>query len=158
MKERTLYALPAMAFAVSRIGYYLLGVRFDARPILHYYQFLDPELLKHRLIESMFYLHVQPPGWDIYTAIALKLFPQSYPIAFHFAPLVLGLSICWLTFYLMRVLGVSRWIAFTLAACFIVSPGVILFENYMLYEYLVCFLLVAAAAVLWRYAAGGSLP
>ena len=64
MKERTLYALLAMAFAVSRLGYYLLGVRFDARPVLHYYQFLDPELLKHRLFESLFYLHVQPPGLE----------------------------------------------------------------------------------------------
>jgi hypothetical protein len=133
-------------------------VRFDARPILHYYQFVDPDLLKRRLIESMYYLHVQPPGWNIYTGIALKLFPQSYPIALHVAHLVLGLAICWLTFYLMRMLGVSRWIAFALAAWFAVSPGVVLFENYMLYEYVVSFLLVAAAAALWRYAAGNSLP
>lgn len=133
-------------------------MRFDARPILHYYQFVDPDLLKRRLIESMYYLHVQPPGWNIYTGIALKLFPQSYPIALHVAHLVLGLAICWLTFYLMRMLGVSRWIAFALAAWFAVSPGVVLFENYMLYEYVVSFLLVAAAAALWRYAAGNSLP
>ena len=52
MKERTLYALLAMVFAVSRLGYYLLGVRFDARPVLHYYQFVDPELLKHRLFRE----------------------------------------------------------------------------------------------------------
>jgi hypothetical protein len=145
-------------FVLSRLGYYLLGVRFDARPVLHYYQFVDPDLLKHRLIESMYYLHVQPPGWNIYTGIALKLFPQAYPIALHIAHLVLGLAICWLTFYLMRMLGVSRWIAFALAAWFAVSPGVVLFENYMLYEYVVSFLLVAAAAALWRYAAGNSLP
>jgi Dolichyl-phosphate-mannose-protein mannosyltransferase len=155
-KERSPYGLLAVLFIFSRIGYYLLGVRFDARPLLHYYQFIDPELLKHRLIESMYYLHVQPPGWNLYTGIALKLFPQSYPIAFHIANLVLGLVICWLTYYLMRVLGVSRWIAFALAAWFTVSPGVILFENFMLYEYAVSFLLVAAAASLWRYAADGS--
>ena len=69
-----------MLFALSRLGYYLAGVRFDARPILHYYQFVDPQLLKHRLIESMYYLHVQPLGLNIYTGIALKLFPQSYPL------------------------------------------------------------------------------
>ena len=133
-------------------------MRFDARPILHYYQFVDPQLLKHRLIESMIYLHVQPPGLNIYTGIALKLFPHSYPIALHIAHLVLGLAICWLIYYLMRVLSVSRWIAFALAAWFTVSPGVVLFENYMLYEYVVCFLLVASAAALWRYAAVDSLP
>jgi hypothetical protein len=145
-------------FALSRLGYYLAGVRFDARPILHYYQFVDPQLLKHRLIESMYYLHVQPLGLNIYTGIALKLFPQSYPIALHIAHLAMGLAICCLIFYLIRVLGVSRWIAFALAAWFTVSPGVVLFENYMLYEYVVSFLLVGAAAALWRYAAGNSLP
>jgi hypothetical protein len=143
-------------FVLSRLGYYLLGVRFDARPVLHYYQFVDPELLKHRLIESMYYLHVQPPGLNIYAGLALKLFPQSYPIALGMVHLVLGLAICWLIYYLMRVLGVSRAIAFALAAWFTVSPGVVLFENYLLYEYVVSFLLVAAAAALWRYAANGS--
>ena len=147
-----------MVFVLSRLGYYLLGVRFDARPIQHYFQFVDPELLKHRLIESLFYLHVQPPGWNLYTGIALKLFPQSYPIALQIAQLLMGLAICWLIFYLMRVLGVSSWIAFCLAAWFTVSPGVVLFENFLLYEYMVACLLVAAAAALWRYAARGSLP
>ena len=147
-----------MLFVLSRLGYYLAGVRFDARPILHYYQFVDPELLKHRLIESMYYLHVQPPGWNIYTGIALKLFPRSYPVALHIAHLLMGLAICWLIYYLMRVLGVSSWIAFALATWFTVSPGVVLFENYLLYEYVVGFLLVAAAVSLWRYAALNSLP
>src|ERR1700685_626237 len=148
MKERTLYALLAMAFAVSRLGYYLLGVRFDARPVLYYYQFIDPELLKHRLFQSLLYLHVQPPGWNLYTGAVLKFFPTSYPSVFHSIYLLLGLGICWSIYHLMRLLGVSRWLAFTLSAWFIVSPGVVLFENYMLYEVLVSFLLLAAAVAL----------
>ena len=151
MKERTLYALLAMVFAVSRLGYYLLGVRFDARPVLHYYQFVDPELLKHRLFESLFYLHIQPPGWNLYTGVVLRLFPVSYPAVFHLIYLLLGLGICWCTYHLMRILGVSRWLAFTLSVWFIVSPGVVLFENYMLYEVLVAFLLLVAAVALAHF-------
>ncbi len=151
MKERTLYALLAMVFAVSRLGYYLLGVRFDARPVLHYYQFVDPELLKHRLLESLFYLHIQPPGWNLYAGVVLKLFPTSYSVIFHLTYLLFGLGICWSTYHLMRVLGVTRWLAFALAAWFIVSPGVVLFENYLLYEYLVAFLLLAAAVALVHF-------
>jgi hypothetical protein len=151
MKERTLYALLAMIFAVSRLGYYLLGVRFDARPVLHYFQFIDPELLKHRLFQSLFYLHVQPPGWNLYVGTVLKLFPISYPSVFHFIYLLLGLGICWAIYHLMRICGVSRWLAFSLAIWFIVSPGVVLFENYLLYEYLVAFFLVAAAVTLVHF-------
>lgn len=156
-KPRALYGLLAVVFVLSRLAYYLAGARFDARPILHYYQFIDPELLKHRLIESMYYLHVQPPGWNLYTGVVLKLFPQSYPLALHIVHLLLGLATCWLVFYLMQVLGVSRWIALALAAWFTISPGTVLFENFMLYEYIVCFLLVAAAAALWRCGNRGSL-
>jgi Dolichyl-phosphate-mannose-protein mannosyltransferase len=143
-------------FTLSRIGYYLAGVRFDARPIWHYFQYIDPELLKHRLVKSMYYLHVQPPGWNFYTGVALKLFPNSYAVALHAVHLVLGLAVCLLIFWLMRGLGVSRWIAFALAGWFTISPGVVLFENFMLYEYVVGFLLVASAATLWRYAMSGS--
>lgn len=150
MRERTLYALLAIVFAVSRLGYYLLGVRFDARPVLHYYQFVDPELLKHRLVESLFYLHIQPPGWNLYIGAVLKFFPLSYATAFHFIYVLLGLAICWSIYYLMRVCEVSGWLALTLTAWFIVSPGVVLFENYLLYEYLVAFLLLVAAVALYR--------
>jgi len=154
MRERTLYALLAIVFAMSRLGYYLHGVRFDARPVLHYYQFVDPELLKNRLFESLFYLQVQPPGWNLYIGAVLKFFPRAYPAVFHILYLVLGLEICWATYYLMRTCGVGRWLAFILASWFIVSPGVVLFENYLLYEYLVAFLLLMAAVALVRFAQG----
>jgi len=152
MRERTLYALLAMVFAVSRLVYYLFGVRFDARPVLHYYQFVDPELLQHRLLESLFYLHIQPPGWNLFIGVVLKLFPKAYAAAFHLIYLLLGLGISWSTFYLMRACGVTRWLSFTLTAWFIVSPGVVLFENYLLYEYLVAFLLLVTAVALFRFA------
>jgi len=151
MKERTLYALLAMTFAVSRLGYYMLGVRFDARPVLHYFQFVDPELLKHRLFESLFYLHIQPPGWNLYVGAALKFFPSSYSSVFHSIYLLLGLGICWSIYHLMRLCGVTRWPALFFAIWFIVSPGVVLFENYLLYEYLVAFLLLVAAVALVHF-------
>ena len=133
---------------MSRIVYYLLGVRFDARPVLNFFQFIDPELLKHRLLESLYYLQVQPPGFNLYAGIVLKLFPDAYPAVFHAIYLVLGLGICWLTYYLMSVCGVKSWLALTLTGLFIVSPGVVLFENFMMYEYPLVFLLLAAATVL----------
>jgi len=79
LNSRSAYTLLLALFVVSRIVYYLLGVRFDARPILNFFQFIDPELLKHRLLESLYYLHVQPPGFNLYTGIVLKLFPDAYP-------------------------------------------------------------------------------
>ena len=80
LKPRSAYALLSLVFVLSRIIYYLLGVRFDARPVLHFWQFMDTELLKRRMLESLYYLHVQPPGFPLYTGIVLKLFPDAYPV------------------------------------------------------------------------------
>ena len=151
LKSSSAYVLLALVFVLSRIAYYLLGVRFDARPVLHFWQFVDAELLKHRMLESLYYLHVQPPGFPLYTGIVLKLFPNAYPAVFHAIHLVLGIGICWLTYYLMSVCGVNSWLAFILTSLFIVSPGVVMFENFMLYEYPTAFLLLAAAAALYNF-------
>jgi len=150
MKVRSPYTVLLAVFVVSRAGYYLAGVRFDARPVLHYFQFIDPELLKHRLLESLFYLHVQPPGFNLFAGVVLKSFPVSYTAAFHIIHLLLGAGICALTYHLMSVCRVGPRLATALAGLFTVSPAVVLFENYLLYEYLVAFLLLAAAALLFQ--------
>jgi hypothetical protein len=145
------YALLCLIFALSRVVYYLLGVRFDIRPLGSFFQILDPELLRHRLLESLYYLHMQPPGFNLYAGIVLKVFPNTYAIAFHIVYLILGGTICCLLFHLMRAFGVRAAIAFVLSALFIVSPGVVMFENFFLHEYLVVFLLLGAAAALHQF-------
>src|SRR5450631_725268 len=125
-KSRRPYLLLLLVFAVSRILYYALGVRFDARPLLTFYQIIDPELLRHRLLESLYYLHAHPPGFNLYAGILLKLFPDQYAIAFHALHLILGAATCCLLYHLMRACGVHAAIAFVLSALFIVSPGVVL--------------------------------
>jgi hypothetical protein len=92
--SRLPYALLLLVFVASRVLYYLLGVRFDARGVSRFFQVINPELLKHRLLESMYYLHVQPPGFNLYTGGVLKLFPNHYAIAFHALHLIYGAVIC----------------------------------------------------------------
>ncbi len=150
-KSRWPYLLLLLVFAVSRIVYYALGVRFDARPLSTFFQIIDPELLRHRLLESLYYLHAQPPGFNLYAGILLKLFPIHYAIAFHALHLILGAAICCLLYHLMCACGVHSAIAFVLSALFTISPGVVMFENFFLYEYLVVFLLIAAATALYHF-------
>lgn len=150
-QSRLPYLLLLLVFGLSRVAYYLLGVRFDARPLGTFFQIIDPELLRHRLLESLYYLHTQPPGFNSYAGVILKLFPNHYAAAFHTVNLALGAAICCLLFCLMRVFGVRTGIAFTLSAWFTVSPGVVLFENFLLYEYQLVFLLLLASAALYCF-------
>ncbi|MBN2036764.1 MAG: hypothetical protein JW768_08495 [Chitinispirillaceae bacterium] len=146
------YALLLLIFAASRIMYYLLGVRFDARGLTWFFQFLDPELLRHNLLQSLFYLHIQPPGYNLYLGIVLKLFPHAEVTAFHAIHLVFGATITCMMFYVMRNLGIRAVIAFAAAALFMTSPGVVLFENFILYEYMQVFtLMVCAVSLFWFF-------
>jgi hypothetical protein len=153
-QRRLPYLLLVGVFVVSRLIYYSLGVRFDARPVLSFFQFIDPELLKHRLLESLYYLHVQPPGFNLYTGIVLKLFPNAYSAVFHGIYIVFGMVICCLIYYLMSVCGVKSWLALVLTSLFIISPGVVLYENFMLYEYFLVLLLLTAATALYNFCRG----
>jgi hypothetical protein len=150
---RSPYLLLVGAFTVSRIVYYLLGVRFDASGLGWYFQFLDPELLRHNLVQSLFYMHNQPPGYNLFAGVVLKLFPYAYASAFHAVNLAFGAAVTCLLFYLMRCLGVSERLALVTTALFMVSPGVVLFENFILYEYQMMFFLMVSAALLFHFSA-----
>ena len=61
-----LFTLMAAVFVVSRIAYFLAGVRFDITFFEWGWQCLDPELLTNRLLESCYYLHSQPPLFNLF--------------------------------------------------------------------------------------------
>ena len=82
-----------LVFALSRALYYAAGVRFDARPLDRFFQFIDPQLLRHRLLESLYYFHIQPPGFNLFAGLVLKLFPVYYASAFHAVYLFCGVVI-----------------------------------------------------------------
>jgi hypothetical protein len=145
------YVLLLLIFAASRLMYYALGVRFDARGLNWFFQFLDPELLRHHLLQSLFYLHMQPPGYNLFLGIVLKLFPHAEVTAFHAINVALGASMTCLLFYLMRRFSIGAGLAFTATALFMVSPGVVMFENFILYEYLLIFILVISAVLLFHF-------
>ncbi len=135
-------------FAISRAAYYAAGVRFDITPLDKFFQIADPLLLRTRLFETLFYLHTQPPGFNLMIGVVLKLFPSSYAAAFWAIYLGCGVSLCFTLFRLMRLLGVRSTVAATLTAIFLASPGVVLFENFLLYEYPMMALLCASAVLL----------
>lgn len=140
-----------VCFAVSRLLYWLAGVRFDARPVEQYWQVVDPVLLRDRLWESLFYLHTQPPGFNLMIGLALKWFPQSYGEALHAVHLIFGLSLCFSLYGMMREMGVREHLAGGITVVYLISPGVVLFENLLIYDYPLLAVLSMAGLALVRY-------
>ncbi len=111
-------------------------------------QYLDPELLRHRLAESLYYLHSQPPLFNLYLGVVLKLFPKGYETAFYLSFLAVGLCFYFVFFRLLRVVGLSRLVALVLSTWFIASPSFILYEYWLFYT-LPELLLVTLSALLF---------
>jgi hypothetical protein len=138
------------AFVCARVLYFAAGIRFDLSPVANHWQLIDPELMRTDLLRSLFYLHMQPPGFNLLVGSIVKLAQPAYGIGLYLVYLAAGLSIAMLLLWLMRMLGVAPAISTALAIVFVVSPGCVLFENIVAYEYPVLLLLLAAAVCFLR--------
>jgi hypothetical protein len=135
---------------VSRLLYIRAGLQFDLTPPRYFYQFIDPKLFNNRLFESLWYLHGQPPLFNLFTGLLYQWFsPQSR--IFQFLFFVLGLVFSLVLYWLGLRLGLRRWVSALLAAWFMVSPATVLYENLYFYTYPVAFLLVFAALALGKF-------
>ncbi|RYZ06831.1 MAG: hypothetical protein EOO73_14915 [Myxococcales bacterium] len=134
-------------FIASRLSYALLGVKFIYGD-LQAWQFIDPALLRTDLLRSVFYQHSQPPLFNLFTGAVLQSFSTASTLVFQAIFIGFGLVFCIVHFYLMLRLGVSRRVAFLIAAWFSLSPSVVLYENWFFYTFPLAVLLLLAALAL----------
>jgi len=139
---------------ISRGLYYVKGIRFDASSIECFAQLLDRALLRTRLAESLFYLHSQPPFYNLLTGVALKLTPNRPEMLLWPLFMAAGLYTALCLNFIMVKLRVPGLVAAALAACMAVSPGFVLYENWYFYPHLDVALLLGALA--WLCCSGGS--
>jgi hypothetical protein len=144
-----------IAFLLSRLLYYAAGVRFDASPLGAAYQFIDPVLLRKNLLESIFYLHSQPPLFNLFLGCVLKLFPGDETPVFLIVWMLLGYTLAMTMLFLMRRLGVGKRINLVLTLLFIIGPQCVLFENWLFYTMPVAALISLSALWLHKYVSDG---
>lgn len=142
------------AYLSSRLLLFVWGIRLDPLPLATYWQHIDPPLLHERLAESLYYLHSQPPLFNLLLGVVQKIVPDHATEAFAVLYKLIGLGITLLTYLLMRRLGVGRWLAVVLTLVFIMSPACIYYENLPNYTFPVAGMLCAAAFLLYRFADG----
>ncbi len=142
-------------FGFAHLFYYLLGVRFDAAPLDWYWQYIDPALLKQELLVSVYYLHSQPPLFNLFLGAILKAFPGHYSLAFQVLYLLVGWALFVSLFWLQVRLGVGRAVALLASAFFMASPAFFLYEHWLFYTFPLAALLTAAAFLFHRLLSGG---
>jgi hypothetical protein len=128
------YLATTAAFIVSRVVLQSLGVSFNAEALDWYWQVLDPALLRNGLAESLFFLHVQPPLFNLVIGGAAGLFQDPAPLlAWGWAAVGLALM---LTFQAtLRRLG---WpvvpAALAAVACSLSLPWIV-YEHWLFYDF-----------------------
>jgi len=146
----------AGAFIGVRVVALTLGLRFDASEAAAFWHFIEPDLLRERLLESLFYLHAQPPLFNLWLGVYHKVFGDWFSVAFGLSYAALGVVLCVQMNAVARALGVSRWTRTIGVAIFCTSPAVLLYENFLFYTYPVAVLLTWTAARLYRALESGS--
>jgi len=142
--------LPARAAAAVR------GERLAADAVVRSTILLDEPLLRQDLWSSLFYLHAQPPLFNIFVAGLLRL-PGPAPRNVQWINWGLGLSLAVLIWALLRRLGVRRGVALALTAAALLNPNAMWMESAVYPGPLVAAMLAAAALAFHAALVGGSL-
>lgn len=140
--------LMAVLYVVRLAICYIAGVRFDSSILTHGWQVLDPELLRSHLLESLYYLHSQPPGFNLFIGCVIKLFPHDYLQALSWIYCAGGLVLYLEVYFLMRKCHVGGRLSFWLSTIFMVSPAFILYESFLFYTLPIAILLTGSALAL----------
>ncbi|MDE3060830.1 MAG: hypothetical protein KGJ06_07455 [Pseudomonadota bacterium] len=140
------YLVILAVYAASRLVFAQAGVSFTyQQEITTYLQYLDVEQLRHHLLYSLFYLHSQPPLFNLLLGLSFKLFGDHWHTAMHFLFLLLGLVTNVALFRVMRLLGIGAIAALCVTCVYMISPSQILYENLLFYPYAVAALITIGA-------------
>ena len=158
LSRRPELALVAL-FLTSRCLLHRSGVSMQSLHLEGSWQLIDPELLRQALLESLVYLHSQPPLYNLLIGSLLKLEPDPAAAAALLDGLyaALGLTLVLLLHHLMRRLGVGPKLSFTAAALFTLSPAALLYENYAFYT-LPCAVVLCLTVVLFERTVSAFTP
>ncbi len=83
LPRRWMAALLAAVFLFVHAVYAVLGVSFDTGMLRMGWQLLDPGLLREDLLRGVYYLHGQPPAYNVFVGAVLKLAGEHHVAALH---------------------------------------------------------------------------
>jgi len=139
-----------MAFVVSRLAAFAAGMRFDSRKLGDAVQIADLSLLRHHLAESLWWMHGQPPLYNLYIGVIVKAFPGHLRTAFFVTQLLMGVVLAVSMYLLLERLRLSPRVAAVGAIVFVVSPPVLLYEWMLFYDYPTLVLVTLSALLFVR--------
>ena len=148
-----LLALTAV-FVGFRLWFAHAGGSYIASPLDSAKQFLDPALLQHDLLSSLWYLHSQPPLFNLFLGLVLKT-ALDPGLIFELCFRISGLLIPLCMYATLAILGANRIAAFLVTLFFMLNPSLILYESLLYYTHVEGVMIIGAVFFLARWALRG---
>jgi hypothetical protein len=126
------------------------GGEFISSPIDFAKQYLDPLLLKHDLMRSLYYLHAQPPLFNAFLGLVLK-FSSQPALSFELVYKTAGICMPLLFYGILTSLAIRPAIAFIATVIFMCNPTLLLYENLLYYTHMEAFFILLALFALLRW-------
>ena len=142
-------------FIISRILLInLADVRFEYDWVFQMWHFIDIELLKNKLLESVYYFHYQPPIFNLFLGIIHKqsLISPKVILQLFFYSLTFFMGV--IMFCMSKRAGSKDIISYFLVTLFFLFPETIIYENWPIYTWTSSFLLVFGFYCLDNYVKG----
>ena len=142
-------------FAFSRILALLLGLHMSSRPLYMYWQYLDLDTLNNHLLAGIWYDHAQPPVFNLFLGIILKI-AGAHSI-FLFAGIIKFVSLAngLLIFFILKKLTLKSYVPLIAAFIYLLSPATLIYECELFYTTSVSFLLLVSVYSLIQFSQSG---
>lgn len=139
-KKLKIFFIIVSSYLISRIIIYYLGINPDHIILSNMWQVLDLKLLNQHFLSSIYYLHYQPPLWNIIIGLIVKTFGTDFLIiskAIYFFNLIISLISIFILFRLILILKLNQIQIYTVYFFYILfSLSYIFYENYLHYTHL----------------------
>ena len=143
-------------FTLSRCLFAALGITFCTEHVAAFMHFPEPDLLRDRLVETLWHLHGQPPLPSLVLGVCLQLggdrWADVLAAVLHGAVALGGAS---MVVVVIRC-GGARWLAVALAMLWSLLPAVLVYEHYAFTTMPVAALLLLACVPLANTVSTGS--
>ena len=128
-----------------------LNVQFEYSWVFQMWHFIDIELLKNKLYESVLYFHYQPPLFNLFLGLIHKqdvINAKSILMLFYYLiTFIMGVIIYKFSLEMIK----SKLLAFIFAVIFYLMPETIIYENWPIYTWTSSFLIIISFYFLRRF-------
>lgn len=138
-------------FIVSRMVVMQVGIDFKYDVLFTHWQYLDVQSLQHHLLRSVWYMHGQPPVFNVFVGSILQAGGKYAQQLFQVVWLLITFCNTLLLLRIVKSLSPLSSLPLIIALWYLLSPATILCENELFYTSFVSMLLLFSVFFLQKY-------